>query len=311
MRPTLRRALARVTFAVALVATACGTSVGLGGDGSDQAGAPAPLVAGDTPAADGESVVAPEELPLLGDEIGASAVTPAAPDAAVWPGPGTTAPALAVPGLPQSIDIEETNVATAHATQGTVAIWSEPSRAAAPTWTLAVPTEFGGLRHFAVLDEAVGDDGARWLRVQVPVRPNGSEGWIPADSVDVAPVTTRILVDLSERSVIVWDGDEVVMNTTGAIGADATPTPTGSYYIRDMFPWDPESIYGPWVFALSSYSEVIDQINGGDAVVAIHGTRNNTILGQAVSLGCIRLDNDTLRDLARFVEPGTPVEVVP
>lgn len=78
-----------------------------------------------------------------------------------------------------------------------------------------------------------------------------------------------------------------------------------------MFPWDPESIYGPWVFALSSYSEVIDQINGGDAVVAIHGTRNNTILGQAVSLGCIRLDNDTLRQLARLVEPGTPVEVIP
>ncbi len=211
----------------------------------------------------------------------------------------------------RSVPIEPSFVATAHETQGSVAVWAEPDAASEPAWTLAVPTEFGGPRHFAVLEEATDADGARWLRVQVPVRPNGSEGWIPADTVAVAPVTTRILVDLSERSVVVWDGDDVVMNTTGAIGAALTPTPTGSYYIRDMFPWDPESIYGPWVFALSSYSEVIDQINGGDAVVAIHGTRNNTILGEAVSLGCIRLDNDTLRELATLVEPGTPVEVVP
>ncbi len=62
---------------------------------------------------------------------------------------------------------------------------------------------------------------------------------------------------------------------------------------------------------LSAYSEAIDQINGGDAVVAIHGTQRPDLIGAAASLGCVRLENDTLRELAAIIEPGAPVEVVP
>ncbi len=172
-------------------------------------------------------------------------------------------------------------------------------------WNLTVPTEFGGLRHFLVVGQA-GD----WLQVQVPVRPNGTTGWIQRSAVTVSDINHRVQVDISDRSVIVWEGDQVVLDTTGAVGRDSAPTPLGSFYIRDIFEWNPESVYGPWVLALSSYSETIDQINGGDAVVAIHGTNDPLSLGNAVSLGCIRLDNDVVTQLAHLVGPGTPIEIV-
>lgn len=221
-----------------------------------------------------------------------------------------------IPGLVPSVSIPAVGnhnrlVATAKISAGQVAVWAEPDSSLAPMWELAVPTEFDGLRHFLVLDDVVLADGSQWLKVQVPVRPNGTEGWLPATAVTVGEVSTRLLIDISDRSVIVWDAEQVVLDTTGAVGAPATPTPSGSFYIRDMFPWDAESVYGPWVFALSAYSEVIDQINGGDAVVAIHGTHDPSALGKAISLGCIRLDNETVTALAALVQPGTPVEVVP
>ncbi len=266
----------------------------------------------------------PSDLPVL-DEAQDDATAIAAPTTAPTTSPDSapdsaadttsdSGPLAPIDGLVTSRPIGTSYVATALIDEGSVDVWAAPmldGSAVEPTWSLAVPTEFGGPRHFAVIDQAVADDGTAWLQIQVPVRPNGSLGWIPASEVEIEPVTTRMEIDISDRSVIVWDGDEVVLDTTGAVGADRTPTPTGSFYIRDQFPWDPESVYGPWVFALSSYSEVIDQINGGDAVVAIHGTRNNSVLGDAVSLGCIRLDNDVLIELAAIVEPGTPVEVVP
>lgn len=195
-------------------------------------------------------------------------------------------------------------LATAKATEGTVEVYASPNDPQ-PTWSLGVPTEFGGLRHFLVIGES-GD----WLEVQVPVRPNGSTGWVARSDVDLSPIEHRVVVDLSDRSLVVWEGDRIVLDTTGAVGRPSAPTPEGTFFIRDIFEWNPDSVYGPWVLALSSYSEVIDQINGGDAVVAIHGTNAPNKLGQAVSLGCIRLDNDMVSLLAQTVGPGTPIEIV-
>ena len=223
-----------------------------------------------------------------------------ADDGAVEPAP------LVVPGLPRSIPIEDVNVALVLPTLESVDVYAAPFDSAPVGWTLPRIDEFGQPRVFRVTSV----DGS-YLRVQVPARPNESEGWVHQDDVELSSVAHRVLIDLSERSVVVWEGDDVVIDTTGAIGRPSAPTPTGSYYVRSAFPWDANSVYGPWVLPLSAYSETIDQINGGDAVVAIHGTQRTDLLGSAVSLGCIRLDNDTVTQLASVVPAGTPVEIVP
>ncbi len=298
---SLRRRLAGVvTVSVAMLASGCGAS--------------SVAVDGIAAAADGDSSRTAEELaagsPLpIADESDQGDAESGATFERAASGPAPLV--LDIPGLVESMEPPSTLNATALVAEGSVAVWAEPDAGTEPAWQLAVPTEFAGLRHFLVLEELTAVDGTEWLRIQVPVRPNGSEGWIPREDVTLNDVTTRVLVDLSDRSVVVWDGLDIVIDTRVAIGTDRTPTPTGTYYIRDSFPWNPESVYGPWVFALSSYSEAIGQINGGDAVVAIHGTRDNSVLGSAVSLGCIRIDNDVLLEMSEIVEPGTPVEVVP
>ena len=213
--------------------------------------------------------------------------------------------ALPLPGLPVSTRIVETDIAVMPESLGSIDVFTVASEFSEIKITFQRLDEFNEPRVFRIVGES-GD----FYNVQVPMRPNESTGYIRKSEVDVISTDQRILIDLSERSVIVWNGDEVVMDTTGTIGQPGSPTPTGSFYVRNVFEWYPDSIYGPYVIPLSAYSEAIDQINGGDAVVAIHGTQRPDLVGAAASLGCVRLDNETLRQLAAIVQPGAPVEVV-
>lgn len=214
--------------------------------------------------------------------------------------------AVPMPVLPESLPIRPTRVAVMPETLSEIEVFAEPSNGAERLITFRRFDEFRQPRVFRILGQRDG-----FYHVQVPMRPNGSTGWIRSDEVEVTTTDQRILIDLSDRTVVVWEGDDVVFDTTGTVGAPSTPTPTGSYYVRNVFAWDAASIYGPYVIPLSAYSEAIDQINGGDAVVAIHGTQRPDLMGAAASLGCVRLENDVLRRLAAIVEPGAPVEIVP
>lgn len=212
---------------------------------------------------------------------------------------------IVVPAIPESIPLVETRFAVVPEWLDSIDVWPAPSATVAPLITFDRHDEFDQVRVFRILA-----DRGSFYEVQVPMRPNGSIGYILRDEVQVRTTDQRILIDLSDRSVIVWNADEVVFGATGTVGAPSTPTPTGSFYVRNAFPWNADSVYGPYVIPLSAYSEAIDQINGGDAVVAIHGTVRPDLVGAAASLGCIRLENDVLRELAAIVEPGAPVEIV-
>ncbi len=183
-----------------------------------------------------------------------------------------------------------------------IEVWGGPDDSVVSQWQLAVPTEFGGLRNFLVLSET--ED---WVEVKVPVRPNGSTGWLRKADVSFTTTAIRVEVDVSDRLITVFDGDTVVFETVGAVGRDEYPTPIGEWFLRDVIPWDENSVYGPWVMALSAFSEQIDEINGGQAVVALHGTSQPDKLGSAVSLGCVRMSNDDITTVASLVPVGSPV----
>ncbi len=219
--------------------------------------------------------------------------------------PSTTSPTATTETAPPVFDGSKAYVAKALVEEGFVELWSAPDLEAAAAWSLPVPTEFFGPRYF----ELIGEDG-EWYEVAVPVRPNGTTGWIPKSAVTVGEVDSRIEIDLSDRTMSVERDGVVVSTVSVAIGKDGSPTPIGHFYLRDELPWDETSVYGPFVLALSAYSETIDQINGGDAVVAIHGTRRPDLLGQKASLGCIRVENETIVAVAAIIEPGTPVDIV-
>ncbi len=150
---------------------------------------------------------------------------------------------------------------------------------------------------------------ATWFHVQLPVKPNGVTGWVRASKVELAAVTTRIRVDLSERRVTLYDRGRPVLTARVAIGSAATPTPTGRYYVNQrLIPTDPSGPFGPGALGISAFSEVLTGwVQGGP--IAIHGTNRPELVGGAVSNGCIRVRNDVLRRLFDRALAGTPVTV--
>lgn len=150
---------------------------------------------------------------------------------------------------------------------------------------------------------------AVWYRVQLPLKPNGSTGWVRAADVQLAAVTTRIEVDLSERRVTLFDRGRRRLSATAAIGSPQTPTPTGRYYVNQrLVPTDASGPFGPGAIGISAFSEVLTGWTQGGPI-AIHGTNRPDLLGRAVSNGCIRIRNDLLRQLFARTLAGTPVSV--
>ena len=147
----------------------------------------------------------------------------------------------------------------------------------------------------------------RQYLVQIPKRPNGVTAWVPAHQVDVEKVTTRIVVDLSAKRVTLFDNGRKVLSTTAAIGAPATPTPTGRFYVNQrLIPAEKNGPFGPGAVGVSAFSNVLTGWTQGGPI-AIHGTNAPWSIGKAVSNGCIRIPNAVMKKLFARAFSGTPV----
>lgn len=174
-------------------------------------------------------------------------------------------------------------------------------------FTVPNPHQFGGPLTLMVTEGRPGDT---WVRVQLPVRPNGQEGWVRADDYVIEGTRVRAEVNLTARTVTVFDGEDIIAETEAVIGADATPTPLGTFSIAAKRENPPsESYLGPWALVLSAYSEVHETFSGGIPVIAIHGTTHPDQVGQARSNGCVRIPNDIVTFLAENVPLGAPVVI--
>ena len=168
------------------------------------------------------------------------------------------------------------------------------------------PTIFGVL---AVVRGA--DCRPAWYRVQLPIRPNGSVGYVRASALELAGVHTRIAVDLSERKLEFFRDGALVETFRTAIGSPATPTPVGRYYVNQrLIAGNPNGPHGPAALGISAFSPVLTHWTQGGPI-AIHGTNNPASIGKAASNGCLRLRNADLVRLYEQVPAGTPVVIRP
>jgi lipoprotein-anchoring transpeptidase ErfK/SrfK len=192
----------------------------------------------------------------------------------------------------------------AQATGAQVDVFAEPVEGE-PMVKLDNPNENGAPLVFLVEQ----DQGA-WLQVLLPIRPNGSTGWIRAADVTVASNPYSVDIALAEHRLVVRDGDTVVVDAAIGVGTASTPTPGGKYYLKELLqPPDPAGAYGPYAYGLSGFSNVLDDFNGGDGVIGIHGTNEPEAIGTDVSHGCIRVDNATITQMAGMLPLGTPVHI--
>lgn len=221
--------------------------------------------------------------------------------------PGTTAPRAAEPADETTDEAGEPTDGSLVATAAVdaVAVFDEPDEEAEQTHELEHPTEVGAPRVFLVDERRDG-----WLEVLLPVRPNGTTGWIREADVELARNRYRIDIVLDDHRLEVLRDGEVLIETTIGYGADDTPTPGGRYYLTELLqPPDPDGFYGPYAFGLSGFSDVHLDFAGGEGVIGIHGTNDPTSVDERVSNGCIRVDNDVITEMASFLPLGTPVVI--
>lgn len=188
-----------------------------------------------------------------------------------------------------------------------VVVRAQPATDAART---AVLTQFRpDFRPRVVLAIGVRSDaeGSFWYRISLPGRPNGRTGWVPAESLDVKPIVQEIVIDRSDRRLELRVRGRVQLRTIVAVGAPGMVTPLGLFYVVAKFkPTAP--VLGAFAFETSAYSSLSDWPGGG--IVGIHGTYNPSLLGQAVSHGCVRLRNEAILRLNRLAPVGTPIRIV-
>jgi lipoprotein-anchoring transpeptidase ErfK/SrfK len=217
----------------------------------------------------------------------------------------TAAPTTTVPAAP--------TYSVALAKVGKVDVYNSPVQPE-PARTLDNPQPSGAAPPGTFpLRMLVVEERQEWLKVLLPIRPNGTSGWVKRSAVELEVHPYRILVELGAHRITVWQGSEVILQEPVAVGASGrTPTTQGLFYTTELFEVLPEqqSAYGPYAFALSGFSEVLYSFGaGGTGVLGIHGTSDTSSLGRDVSNGCIRMSNAGITKLANLLPLGVPVEI--
>jgi len=233
---------------------------------------------------------------------GPDAASPAMPDPRLEPG-STTRLATARPPCPA------TSIGTV--TGDTVLARSESSSHAAVIRSFPRVNPQGAVQVFDLRGQSVDRRGHLWYGALLPMRPNGTVGYIPAGQLRVASTDYRIVVSQQAFTLKLYRGCRLVRAFPIGLGKDSTPTPVGRFYIVSLMrPTVPDSVYGDWAYGLSAYSNVLFDWTGG-GVIGIHGTNDPSSIGRAVSHGCVRMQNEDIGWLVTRLPLGTPVTIGP
>jgi lipoprotein-anchoring transpeptidase ErfK/SrfK len=193
---------------------------------------------------------------------------------------------------------------------GEIEVFADPEDTE-PAHTIGNPVDGAGqaVAPVVLLVEGEYDPDADWVEVNLPVRPNGSTGWVHAEDVEVTSHGFHIEVDLAAHRLIVTEAGEEVMDVPAGVGTDQTPTPGGVFYTRSLIR-STNPAYGPFAYGLSGYSEVHETFGNGPGDIGIHGTDDESAVGTDVSNGCIRVSNEHIEALADLLPLGVPVSIV-
>jgi hypothetical protein len=170
-------------------------------------------------------------------------------------------------------------------------------------------TEDGFAEVYLVLARYTDSAGRRWLKVRLPMRPNGHTGWVRRSALGgLHTVRTFLRVDKHHLRATLYRNGRRVWRAPVGIGKHGTETPGGHFYIRERLKVPSRgSLYGPLAFGTSAYSKLSDWPGGG--VVGIHGTNEPGLIPGRPSHGCIRVRNRDIVRLGRLMPIGTPVRI--
>ena len=293
-----KRAVIAVLAILIVAVPAVGTTMTFGRRGGPKVQTTQALVP--TPAAQVPSVSSPVPTPSLPAILQRLA---SAKPQAQQPRPATAPrPAKPCPAPPATMPSGDTIALTARYTE--TEVFDAPNGRVVKR--LPSPTRDNQILHMRAVESVPG-----WYRAQMAERPNGVTGWVRMDDVETSRTPYRILVERCARRLTLFQNGQMVMQEPVAVGKGSTPTPLGDFYVDFLEKWAPSSKYGPWLISVSGYSEVYTSFGkGGIGQIGIHGTQARTSVGRPTSNGCVRMHNEDIAKLARWVTPGTPVLIV-
>lgn len=151
--------------------------------------------------------------------------------------------------------------------------------------------------------------GREWIKLRIPMRPNGRTGWVPRNALGALHLThQRVVVNRRRMRLYFYSNGRLVWSAPVGVGKPSTPTPAGHFWIRERFPTSVPG-YAPYAFGTSDYSTLTEWPVGG--VVGIHGPyfAPRQIPGH-ISHGCIRLEVGDIAWLGRHLKVGAPLLVI-
>src|SRR6266511_3036812 len=155
----------------------------------------------------------------------------------------------------------------------------------------------------------INEKGKFWVRVRLPVLPNGSTGWVPRSALGSFHTNwTHLVIDRGLFAATLYRRGVPVFRTRVGVGRSYWPTPAGEFYVRERITGFSDLVYGPIAFGTNARSAVLTDWPGG-GFIGIHGTAHPEILPGAVSHGCVRMHNEAIRRLSRLIPLGTPVTI--
>ena len=170
---------------------------------------------------------------------------------------------------------------------------------------LSARTEWGSPRIFGVVRRR-GD----WISVEAPELDNGEVAWMESRGARLDCVHWAMRVNRKKRRLSVQHNGKTIRRFVIAVGRPGNATPVGRFSVTDKLRvTDPGSPYGCCVLALSGHQTHLPASWPGGDRLAVHATTDLTSLGQAASLGCVRVNSAQARWLIKTIPLGTPLFV--
>ena len=186
-------------------------------------------------------------------------------------------------------------------------VYEAPDASAPEVTRLNELTRYGVVRTLLMTGTVPG-----WYEALLPIRPNGTKGWVKADEVTTATSEYEIRVRLSKHKLKLFEGGKKILVSDVVIGKPETPTPLGGFYVTDPVNLATRrgSDYGAYALGISGFSEVLLEFEDGPGQLAVHGTPRPEEVGQDLSNGCVRVSDEVILKIAELVPLGTPVNFI-
>src|SRR6185437_9729032 len=176
-----------------------------------------------------------------------------------------------VAGAPGQVRLSDEDTTTRSATAVVPGrLYTAPSSRARRIGRLHFTTEDGYPEVYVVLSSYRDAHGTEWLRVRVPRRPNNTTGWVAGRALsDLRVVYTKVVVNRRTLRLTLYDRGRRIFRAPVGVGKPSTPTPAGTFWVREKFRVRGNPLYGSRALGTAAYSNTLTDWPGG-GIIGLH-----------------------------------------